>query len=130
MKEEFLQLTVLSSEVVKASMHEEAQISVSCSASELPKYNFTLLLQRKQQDLGHIGHIVFDKKRPLVLALANLSPTSFEEFFDLVRCSPPRNPSIYLKIKDIRALLDMSERSDGDLPKINIHDIGWRFPLT
>ena len=40
MKEEFLQLTVLSSEVVKASMHEEAQISVSCSASELPKYNF------------------------------------------------------------------------------------------
>ena len=130
MKEEFLQLTVLSSEVVKASMHEEAQISVSCSASELPKYNFTLLLQRKQQDLGHIGYIVFDKKRPLVLALANLNPSSFDEFFDLVRFSPPRNPSIYLKIKDIQALLDMSERSDGDLPKINIHDIGWRFPLT
>ena len=130
MKEEFLQLTVLSSEVVKASMQEEAQISVSCSASELPKYNFTLLLQRKQQDLGHIGHIVFDKKRPLVLALANLNPSSFDEFFDLVRFSPPRNPSIYLKIKDIQTLLDMSERSDGDLPKINIHDIGWRFPLT
>ena len=100
MKEEFLQLTVLSSEVVKASMHEEAQISVSCSASELPKYNFTLLLQRKQQDLSHIGHIVFDKKRPLVLALANLNPSSFDEFFDLVRFAPPRNPSIYLKIKD------------------------------
>ena len=130
MKEEFLQLTVLSSEVVKASMQEDAQISVSCSASELPKYNFNLLLQRKQQDLGHIGHLVFDEKRPLVLAFANLNPTSFDEFFDLVRCSPPRNPSIYLKIKDIHALLDMSERSDGDLPKINIHDIGWRFPLT
>ena len=130
MKEEFLQLTVLSSEVVKASMQEEAQISVSCSASELPKYNFTLLLQRKQQDLGHIGHIVFDKKRPLVLALANLNPSSFDEFFDLVRFSPPRNPSIFLKINDIQGLVDMSERSDVDLQRINIYDIGWRFPLT
>jgi hypothetical protein len=130
MREEFLQLTVLSSEVVKASMQEQAQISVSCSASELPKYNFTLLLQRKQQDLGHIGNIVFDKKRPLVLALANLNPTTFDEFFDLVRFSPPRNPSIYLKINDIEALVDMSERSDTDLQKINIYDIGWRFPLT
>jgi hypothetical protein len=87
-------------------------------------------LQRKQQDLGHIGHLVFDEKRPLVLALANLNPTSFDEFFDLVRFSPPRNPSIYLKIKDMQALLDMSDRSDGDQQKINIHDIGWRFPLT
>ena len=130
MKEEFLQLTVLSSEVVKASMHERAQISVSCSASELPKHNFTLLLQRKQQDLGPIGHIVFDGKRPLVLALANLSAPTFDEFFDLVRFSPPRNPSIFLKINDMQGLLDMSERSDGDQQKINIHDIGWRFPLT
>jgi hypothetical protein len=130
MREDFLQLTVLSSEVVKASMQEEAQISVSCSASELPKYNFTLLLQRKQQDLGHIGHIVFDKKRPLVLALANINPTTFDEFFDLVRFSPPRNPSIYLTVKNIGALVDMSERSDIDQQKINIHDIGWRFPLT
>jgi hypothetical protein len=65
-----------------------------------------------------------------VLALANLNPTSFDEFFDLVRFSPPRNPSIYLKIKDMQALLDMSDRSDGDQQKINIHDIGWRFPLT
>ena len=130
MREDFLQLTVLSSEVVKASMQEEAQISVSCSASELPKYNFTLLLQRKQQDLGHIGHIVFDKKRPLVLALVNINPTTFDEFFDLVRFSPPRNPSIYLTVKNIGALVDMSERSDIDQQKINIHDIGWRFPLT
>jgi len=129
-KEEFLQLTVLSSEVVKASMHEGAQISVSCSASELPKHNFTLLLQRQQQDLGPIGHMVFDGKRPLVLALANLTATTFDEFFDLVRCSPPRNPSIFLKINDMKSLSDMSEQSDLEPRKINIYDIGWRFPLT
>ena len=130
MKEEFLQLTVLSSEVVKASMHEGAQISVSCSASELPKHNFTLLLQRKQQDLGPIGHIVFDGKRPLVLALANLGAPTFDEFFDLVRFSPPRNPSIFLKINDMQGLWDMSQQQDTELRKINIYDIGWRFPLT
>ena len=130
MKEEFRQLTLLSSEVVKASMHEGAQISVSCSASELPKHNFTLLLQRKQQDLGPIGHIVFDGKRPLVLALANVSGTTFDEFFDLVRFSPPRNPSIFLKRNDMQGLMDMSKQQDAQLRKINIYDIGWRFPLT
>ena len=130
MKEEFLQLTVLSSEVVKASMHERAQISVSCSASELPKHNFTLLLQRKQQDLGPIGHIVFDGKRPLVSALANVSATTFDESFDLVRFSPPRNPSIFLKINDMQGLMDMSKQQTTQLRKINIYDIGWRFPLT
>ena len=108
MQEDYLQLTILSSELVKASVLEDAQISVSCNASELPKYNFTLLLQRQSQDLGPIGFLVFDERRPLISAVANLSDTVFSEFFDLVRFTPPRNPSLFLKINDIKSLIEPS----------------------
>ena len=130
MQEDYLQLTILSSELVKASVFEHAQISVSCNASELPKYNFTLLLQRQSQDLGPIGFFVFDERRPLISALANLSDPVFSEFFDLVRFTPPRNPSLFLKINDMKSLIDISKQENLDKSKFQIHDIGWRFPLT
>jgi len=129
-QEDYLQLTILSSELVKASVLEDAQISVSCNASELPKYNFTLLLQRQSQDLGPIGFLVFDERRPLISALATLSDPVFNEFFDLVRFTPPRNPSLFLKINDIKSLIEISKQENVNQSKFQIHDIGWRFPLT
>jgi DNA-directed RNA polymerase specialized sigma subunit len=46
---------------------------LSCSASELPKHNFSLVLKKQNQDLGPIGYLSCDMKRPLISAIANLN---------------------------------------------------------
>jgi len=124
-----LQLTITSSEIVKASLSEDVVISMSCAASELPKYNCTLILRRKDQDLGPIGYLRCDAKRPLISALANLTDNAFYELIDLVRFSPPRQPAFYLKISDIQNFIDFGKRNEQKLREIPIFDLGWRFPL-
>ena len=54
-KEFSLQLTILSSEIVKSSLSEDAQIAISFSASELPKFNGSLYIANKVHDIGPIG---------------------------------------------------------------------------
>ena len=124
-----LQLTITSAEIVKSSLSEDVVISMSCAASELPKYNCTLILRRKDQDLGPIGYLNCDAKRPLISALANLTNSAFDELIDLVRYSPPRQPAFYLKISDIQHFIDFAKKNDRNLREIPIYDLGWRFPL-
>jgi hypothetical protein len=124
-----LQLTIMSAEIVKSSLSEDVVISMSCAASELPKYNCTLILRRKDQDLGPIGYLNCDAKRPLISALANLTNSAFDELIDLVRYSPPRQPAFYLKISDIQHFIDFAKKNERNLREIPIYDLGWRFPL-
>ena len=124
-----LQLTITSAEIVKSSLSEDIVISMSCAASELPKYNCTLILKRKEQDLGPIGYIRCDEKRPLISAFAHLKDTSFDELIKLVRISPPRQPAFYLKISDIQHFIDFAKKNEQNVREIPIYDLGWRFPL-
>ena len=114
---------------MKSSLSEDVVISMSCAASELPKYNCTLILRRKDQDLGPIGYLNCDAKRPLISALANLTNSAFDELIDLVRYSPPRQPAFYLKISDIQHFIDFAKKNERNLREIPIYDLGWRFPL-
>jgi len=114
---------------VKSSLSEDVAISMSCAASELPKYNCTLILRRQDQDLGPIGHLKCDAKRPLISALANLTHSAFDELIKLVRISPPRQPAFYLKISDIQHFIDFAKKNEKILREIPIYDLGWRFPL-
>ena len=114
---------------MKSSLSEDVAISMSCAASELPKYNCTLMLRRKDQDLGPIGYLKCDAKRPLISALANLTDSAFDELIKLVRISPPRQPAFYLKISDIQHFIDFAEKNQKNLREIPIYDLGWRFPL-
>ena len=114
---------------MKSSLSEDIAISMSCEASELPKYNCTLILRRKDQDLGPIGHLRCDAKRPLISALANLTDSAFDELIDLVRFSPPRQPAFYLKISNIQHFIDFAKKDEQNLREIPIYDLGWRFPL-
>lgn len=128
-KFDLLQLTILSSEIVKSSLSEDLNISLSCSASELPKHNFSLVLKKQNQDLGPIGYLSCDIKRPLISAIANLNKEAFLELLEVITISPPRNPSFYLKISDIKHFVNFSKRQSGPMPEIPIYDLGWRFPV-
>jgi hypothetical protein len=124
-----LQLTIASAEIVKSSLSEDVVISMSCAASELPKYNCTLILRRKDQDLGPIGYLRCDANRPLISALANLTDSAFDELLELVRYSPPRQPAFYLKISDIQHFIDFAQKNEKKLREVPIYDLSWRFPL-
>lgn len=128
-KYDLLQLTVLSSEIIKSSLNEDFHIHLSCSASELPKHNFTLVLKKQYQDLGAIGYLSCDLKRPLISAIANLNEKAFWELLEVVKLSPPRNPSFYLKISDIQHFVNFSKRQSGPVHEIPIYDLGWKFPV-
>ncbi|NCX28511.1 MAG: hypothetical protein EBX20_07580 [Rhodobacterales bacterium] len=83
----------MSAEIAKSSLSEDVVISMSCAASELPKYNCTLILKRKEQDLGPIGYLRCDAKRPLITAFAHLTNKSFEEWNEAFEkfCKKKRN---------------------------------------
>ena len=80
-----LHLTVQSVELVKGSLSSSYQISVSCDISEIPSVNCTLLFNKKKQDIGIIGSLKFEEKRPVAIASINLAPESFEEFISFPR---------------------------------------------
>ena len=84
-----LQLTVLSAEILKRQLDKGHDISLSCNISELPNYHCNVVFRLKQQDIGPIGFLKFDDKRPLVSAVINLDEKNFSEFFDLLKCIPP-----------------------------------------
>ena len=67
-----LQLTVLSAEILKRQLDKGHDISLSCNISELPNYHCNIVFQVKEQDIGPIGSLKFDDKRPLASALINL----------------------------------------------------------
>ena len=124
-----LQLTVLSAEILKRQLDKGHDISLSCNISELPNYHCNIVFQVKEQDIGPIGSLRFDDKRPLASALINLDKNNFSDFFDLLKCIPPRHASIFLYTDNYNEEYLLSRSFSGPGLSVDIRDISWRYPL-
>jgi len=124
-----LQLTVLSGEILKRQLDTDHEISLSCNISELPNYHCNVVFKSKQQDIGPIGFLKFEDKRPLVSAVINLGEKDFSDFFDLLKSIPPRHASLFLYTDsyDEEYLLNRSFEQPGI--SVDIRDVSWRYPL-
>jgi hypothetical protein len=130
-KKEFsLQLTILSSEIVKSSLSESAQIAISFSASELPKFNGSLYVAKKIQDVGPIGFMKRENKRPVINAMISVSDSIFSELFTLLQNTPPRSASLYLKTGDTKNFVNLDTKDHNEFEVLEIYDLGWRYPLV
>ena len=124
-----MQLTILSAEAVKPQLGVKVNLAVSCNISELPNYHCNLVFTRKHQDLGPIGFLKFESKRPLASGLISLKESDFDEMFELVKNSPHRNASIFLYTKNYSEN-DIINKSMSRLESnIEINDLGWRYPI-
>ena len=124
-----MQLTILSAEAVKPQLGEKVNLAVSCNISELPNYHCNLVFTRKHQDLGPIGFLKFESKRPLASGLISLKESDFDEIFELVKNSPPRNASIFLYTKNYIENEIINNSMSGLESNIEINDLGWRYPI-
>ena len=124
-----LQLTVLSAEILKRELNKDHDISLSCNISELPNYHCNLVFQQKQQDIGPIGFLKFDGKRPLVSAVINLGEKNFSDFLELLKYSPPRHASIFLFTDSYNEEFLLSRSFTQPGISVDIRDISWRYPL-
>ena len=124
-----LQLTVLSGEILKRQLDTDQEISLSCKISELPNYHCNVVFKSKQQDIGPIGFLKFEDKRPMVSAFINLGEKDFSDFFDLLKSIPPRHASLFLYTDgyDEEYLLNRSFEQPGI--NVDIRDVSWRYPL-
>jgi hypothetical protein len=130
-KKEFsLQLTILSSEIVKSSLSESAQIAISFSASELPKFNGSLYVANKIQDVGPIGFMKRENKRPVINAMISVSDSIFSELFTLLQNTPPRSASLYLRTGDTKNFVNLDTKNHDGFEVLEVYDLGWRYPLV
>lgn len=124
-----LHLTVQSVELVRGSLSSACQISVSCDISEIPSVNCTLLFNKKQQDIGIIGSLKFDEKRPVAVASINLGPEPYDELRDLLSNNPARPASIYLKTSKFQEDSKGIIRVKNTGLCLDISDLSWRYPI-
>ena len=124
-----MQLTILSAEAVKPQLGVKANLAVSCNISELPNYHCNLVFTRKHQDLGPIGFLKFESKRPLASGLISLKESDFDEIFELVKNSPPRNASIFLYTKNYIENEIINNSMSGRESNVEINDLSWRYPI-
>jgi len=124
-----MQLTILSAEAVKPQLGVKANLAVSCNISELPNYHCNLVFARKQQDLGPIGFLKFESKRPLASGLISLKDNDFDEIFELVKNAPPRNASIFLYTKSYIENEIIHNSMSGLESNVEINDLSWRYPI-
>ena len=124
-----LHLTILSSEILKTSLFEVFNLSISCEISEVPKVNCVLLVSVKSQDLGAIGSITFEQKRPRAAAQVNLPLECFKELQDLLLVSPPRPASIYLKTSKFHVASNGEILITKSNQSLDIYDLSWRYPI-
>ena len=124
-----MQLTILSAEAVKPQVGVKANLAVSCNISELPNYHCNLVFTRKHQDLGPIGFLKFESKRPLASGLISLKDNDFDEIFELVKNSPPRNASIFLYTKNYIENEIINNSMSGRESNVEINDLSWRYPI-
>ena len=124
-----MQLTILSAEAVKPQLGAKANLAVSCNISELPNYHCNLVFTRKHQDLGPIGFLKFESKRPLASGLISLKDNDFDEIFELVKNSPPRNASIFLYTKNYIENEIINNSMSGRESNVEINDLSWRYPI-
>ena len=124
-----MQLTILSAEILKSQIGAKLDISVSCNISELPNYHCNLIFTKKNQDLGPIGFLKFDSKRPLASAVINLKEDDFSDLFRLLKTSPPRSASIFLYTEIYNEDDIISRSMSGEASTVDINDLSWRYPL-
>jgi len=124
-----MQLTILSAEAVKPQLGVKVNLAVSCNISELPNYHCNLVFTRKHQDLGPIGFLKFESKRPLASGLISLKESDFDEIFELVKNSPPRNASIFLYTKSYIENEIIHNSMSGLESNVEINDLSWRYPI-
>ena len=124
-----LHLTIQSSDIIKTSVSALSQLSISCDISEVPSVHCKLIISKKNQDIGAIGTIKFEKSRPIATASLNLSEICFDELRNLLCFSPPRPASLFLRTSKY------NETSNGDLhiktsgEVLEVFDISWRYPI-
>ena len=124
-----MQLTILSAEMIKSQIGANLDISISCNISELPNYHCNLILTRKNQDLGPVGFLKFDGKRPLASAVIRLKEDDFQDIAKLLKTSPPRSASIFLYTESYNEDAIISRSMSGEASTVDIHDLSWRYPL-
>ena len=124
-----MQLTILSAEILKSQIGAKLDISISCNISELPNYHCNLILTEKNQDLGPIGFLKFDSKRPLASAVISLKEDDFQDISKLLENSPPRSASIFLYTESYNEDAIISRSMSGEASTVDINDLSWRYPL-
>ena len=124
-----MQLTILSAEILKSKIGAKLDISVSCNISELPNYHCNLIFTEKNQDLGPIGFLKFDGKRPLASAVISLKEGDFQDISQLLKTSPPRSASIFLYTEIYNEDAIISRSLFGEARTVDIYDLSWRYPL-
>ena len=124
-----MQLTILSAEILKSQIGAKLDISISCNISELPNYHCNLILTEKNQDLGPIGFLKFDNKRPLASAVISLKEDDFQDISKLLKTSPPRSASIFLYTESYNEDAIISRSMSGEASTVDINDLSWRYPL-
>ena len=124
-----MQLTILSAEMLKSQIGAKLDISISCNISELPNYHCNLILTQKNQDLGPIGFLKFDCKRPLASAVISLKEDDFQDISKLLETSPPRSASIFLYTESYNEDAIISRSMSGEASTVDINDLSWRYPL-
>ena len=124
-----MQLTILSAEILKSKIGAKLDISVSCNISELPNYHCNLIFTEKNQDLGPIGFLKFDGKRPLASAIISLKEGDFQDISQLLKTSPPRSASIFLYTEIYNEDAIISRSMFGEASTVDIYDLSWRYPL-
>ena len=124
-----MQLTILSAEILKSQIGAKLDISISCNISELPNYHCNLILTQKNQDLGPIGFLKFDGKRPLASAVISLKEDDFDDISELLKSSPPRCASIFLYTESYNEDAIISRSMSGEASTVDINDLSWRYPI-
>ena len=124
-----MQLTILSAEILKSKIGAKLDISVSCNISELPNYHCNLNFTEKNQDIGPIGVLKFDSKRPLASAVISLKEDDFKDISQLLKTSPPRSASIFLYTEIYNEDAIIRRSMSGEASTVDIYDLSWRYPL-
>ena len=124
-----MQLTILSAEILKSQLGAKLDISISCNISELPNYHCNLIFTERNQELGPIGFLKFDSKRPLASAVISLKEDDFDDISELLKTSPPRSASIFLYTEIYNEDAIISRSMSGETSTVDINDLSWRYPL-
>ena len=124
-----MQLTILSAEILKSQLGAKLDISISCNISELPNYHCNLIFTQRNQELGPIGFLKFDSKRPLASAVISLKEDDFDDISELLKTSPPRSASIFLYTEIYNEDAIISRSMSGETSTVDIKDLSWRYPL-
>ena len=124
-----MQLTILSAEILKSQLGAKLDISISCNISELPNYHCNLIFTQRNQELGPIGFLKFDSKRPLASAVISLKEEDFIDISNLLKTSPPRSASIFLYTEIYNEDAIISRSMSGETSTVDINDLSWRYPL-